>query len=146
MVLRSILAGMAVAVIATGSALAADCALSADAVAGKALASQCTTCHSFDADKPSRPTGPNLHDIYGEKAGSRSDFPKYSEAMLAANAKGMRWTDEPLYAYLADPKAFLTSVNGQEIKHAMFFFLKDEGKRKQVISYLKEIKGKRECN
>lgn len=146
MLFKSMVAGMAVAVIAAGSAFAAECALPADAANGKTVSNQCKSCHVFDADKPSRPTGPNLHDIYGDKAGSRKDFPKYSEAMTAANAKGLVWTDDKIFAYLADPKAFLTSVNGSEMKHGMFFNLKDDDKRKDVIAFLKAIKGKAECN
>ncbi|HLN24998.1 MAG TPA: cytochrome c family protein [Patescibacteria group bacterium] len=146
MFFKSMVAGMAVAVIAAGSAFAAECTLSADATDGKTISNQCKTCHVFEADKPSRPTGPNLHDIFDDKAGTRKDFPKYSEAITAANAKGLVWTEDKLFAYLADPKAFFTAYNGAELKHGMFFSLKDDAKRKDVIAFLKAIKGKSECN
>jgi cytochrome c len=146
MFFKSMVAGMAVAVIAAGSAFAAECTLPADAASGKTISNQCKTCHVFEADKPSRPTGPNLHDIYGDKAGTRKDFPKYSEAITAANAKGLVWSEDKIFAYLADPKAFFTAFNGTELKHGMFFSLKDEAKRKDVIAFLKAIKGKPECN
>ena len=146
MLFKSMMTGMVVAMIAAGSAFAAECTLPADAANGKIVSNQCKSCHVFEADKPSRPTGPNLHDIYGDKAGSRKDFPKYSEAMTAANAKGLVWTDDKIFAYLADPKAFLTAVNGSEMKHGMFFNLKDDEKRKDVIAFLKAIRGKSECN
>ena len=146
MFIKSMLAGMAIAVMAAGSAFAAECALPADAQAGKTVSNQCKTCHVFEADKPSKPTGPNIHDVYGEKAASRKDFPRYSEGMTGASAKGLVWTDANVFEYLADPKAFLDKVNGGEVKHAMFFNLKDEQKRKDVIAFLKAIKGKPECN
>ncbi len=146
MFLKTVLAGVAVAIVAGGSAIAAECTLPADAQAGKTISNQCKSCHVFEADKPSRPTAPNIHDVYGSKAGQRSDFPKYSEGMQGAAAKGLVWTDENLMEYVNDPKAFLIKVNGKEVKHAMFFALKDEQKRKEIVAFLKAIKGKPECN
>jgi cytochrome c len=144
MFLKSMVAGLAVAVIAVGAAAAAECTLPAEA--GKAVSNQCKACHIFEADKPSRPTGPNLHDVYGRKAGARTDFPKYSEGMQGAAAKGLVWTDDKILDYVADPKAFLAKVNGADVKHAMFFQLKDEQKRKDIVAFLKAIKDKPECN
>jgi len=147
MVFKSLVAGLAVAVVAMGSAYAAECTLPADAQSGKTVSNKCKSCHVFEADKASRPTGPNLHDIYGDKAGVRKDYPKYSEALAAASNKGLTWTDDKLSDYLADPKAFLAGVTGNpELKHGMFFNLKDEQGRKDVIAYLKAIKGKPDCN
>lgn len=146
MFLKSMVAGMAVAVIAVGSAAAAECTLPPEAQAGKAVSNQCKSCHIFEADKPSRPTGPNLHDVFGRKAGTRADFPKYSEGMQGANAKGLVWTEDKILDYIADPKAFLAKVNGADVKHAMFFQLKDEQKRKDIVAFLKAIKDKPECN
>jgi cytochrome c len=146
MVFKPMIVGMAIVVIAAGSAFAAECSLPADAQAGKTVSNQCKSCHVLEAGKPSRPTGPNIHDIYGDKAGGRSDFAKYSEGMQGAAAKGLVWTDANLFEYLNDPKVFLDKVNGHDVKHAMFFSLKDEQKRKDMIAFLKAIKGKPECN
>ena len=146
MFFKSMVAGMAVAVIAAGSAMAAECNLPADAVAGKAVSNQCKSCHVFEADKASRPTAPNLHEVFGRQAGTLADYPKYSEAFVAAKGKNVVWTEAALFEYLNDPKAFLTKANGAELKHGMFFSLKDEGKRKDVVAFLKAIKGKPECN
>jgi cytochrome c len=146
MFVKSLAAGLAVALVAGGTAFAAECSLSGDAAAGKTVSNQCKACHEFQADKPSRPTGPNIHDVFERKAGTRDDFTKYSDGMKGANAKGVTWTEENLMDYVADPKAFLDKVNGKTVPHAMFFQLKDETKRKQVIAFLKAIKGKAECN
>lgn len=132
-------------VFATGSAWA-NCALPADAEAGKAASRQCRACHVFEADKPSRPTGPNLHGVYGSVAGGRSDFAKYSEGMIGAHDKNVAWTDDTLFEYIGDPKTFLDKVNGKEVKHTMLFQMNDEQKRKDVIAFLRAIKGKPECN
>lgn len=124
----------------------AECTLPPEAAPGKTVSGVCKACHVFESDKPSRATGPNLHDIYGATAGSRDDFKSYSEGMQGAKAKGTAWTDDNLFAYIGDPKGFLDTVNGKEVKHAMLFALKDEQKRKDVVAFLKAIKGKAECN
>ena len=124
----------------------ADCALPADATAGKSVSNICKACHVFEADKPSRATGPNLHDVYGSVAGSRDDFKAYSEGIKGAHDKGTKWDDANLFDYIGDPKGFLDKVNGGEVKHAMLFQLKDDQKRKDMIAFLKAIKGKAECN
>jgi cytochrome c len=102
------------------------------------------SCHVIEADKPSRPTAPNIHDVFGSLPASRKDFP-YSDGMIGAAAKGATWTEDSLFEYLADPKAYLIKVNGAEVKHKMFYQLKDEQKRREVIAFLKAIKGKPEC-
>jgi len=146
MLFKTMAGVLMVGLVAAGTAVAAECSLPGDAAAGKTVSNQCKACHIFEADKPSRPTAPNIHDVFGEKAVVRKDFPKYSEAMNMASSKGLVWTEDKIFDYLADPKAFLTKVNGTELKNAMFFQLKDEAKRKQVIAFLKAIKGKPECN
>lgn len=130
----------------SADALAAECSLPADAQAGKTVSNACKACHVFEADKPSRVTGPNLHDMFGAVAGSRVDFPKYSEGMTGAHDKGVKWTEDNLFAYVGDPKSFLDKVNGKEVPHAMAFKLADEQKRKDLIAFLEAIAGKPECN
>jgi len=68
-----------------------------------------------------------------------ADFKGYSEAMKAAQAKGLTWTDDNLMGYLGGPKDFLATFNGKELKNAMAFQLKDEAKRKAAIDGLKTI-------
>ena len=146
MLFKTFMAGLALATLAAGSAVAAECSLPAEAQAGKAVSNQCKSCHVFDANKPSLPAAPNIHDIFGDKAGTRKDFPGYSEGMQGATAKGLVWTEANLIEYIGDPKAFLSKINGVDVKHKMFFSLKDEQKRKDVVAFLKAIKGKPECN
>jgi len=146
MLSKSLVAGLAAAALSAGAASAAECVLPPEAQAGQAVSKQCMSCHVIEAGVPSRTTAPNIHDVYGSLPASRKDFPKYSEGMQGAAAKGAVWTDAALFDYLADPKAYLNKVNGAEVKHAMFYQLKDEQRRKDVIAYLKAIKGKPECN
>lgn len=146
MFLKYMAAGGTALIIASASSFAAECSLPADVQPGKILSAQCKICHEFQSDKPSKVTAPNIHSIFGEKAGQRKDFPKYSEGILGAAAKGLVWTEDNMSEYFADPKKFLATVNGKEVKHAMFFQMKDEQKRRQIIAFLKVIKDKPECN
>jgi cytochrome c len=145
MILKSLAAAAALSCLVAVPAFA-DCALPADATAGKSVSNICKACHVFEADKPSRATGPNLHDVYGSLAGNREDFKSYSEGMKGAHDKGVKWDDASLFDYIGDPKSFLDKVNGGEVKHAMLFQLRDDQKRKDVIAFLKAINGKAECN
>jgi len=150
MFFKSLMAGATAAALCAGVfgggiAAAAECSLSPEAQSGQAVSRQCLSCHVIEADKPSRPTAPNIHEVFGSLPAGRKDFP-YSEGMIGASAKGAVWTEEALFDYLADPKAYLNRVNGAEVKHKMFFQLKDEQKRHDVVAFLKAIKGKPECN
>lgn len=100
---------------------------------------QCKTCHALEPGKPSRATGPNLHGVVGQPAMHAGDFKGYSPAMKAAQAKGVTWTDDNLFKYLGDPKAFLAEANGEPLKNAMMFQMKDEAKRKAAIEGLKTM-------
>ncbi len=100
---------------------------------------QCKTCHALEPGKPSRATGPNLHGIPGQAALHAADFKGYSPALKGAQSKGLIWSDENLLKYLADPKAFLAEVNGEPLKNAMMFQMKDEAKRKAAIDGLKTM-------
>lgn len=145
MLLKSLAAGLTALALSAGAASAADCQLSPEEESGKAVSRQCMSCHAIEADLPSRPTAPNIHEVFGSLPASRKDFP-YSEGMIGAAAKGATWNETSLFDYLADPKAYLNKVNGAEVKHKMFYQLKDEQKRRDVIAYLKAIKGKPACN
>jgi cytochrome c len=136
---------LAVALLCPMVASAAECSLPAEAQDGKLVSNQCKSCHVFEADKPSRPTAPNLHEVFGAMPASRRDFQKYSEGMQGAAAHNAQWTEDALFDYLADPKAYLAKVNGADVRHAMYFQLKDEKKRRDIIAYLKAIKRHPEC-
>lgn len=74
----------------------------ADIAAGEAVFNRCKICHAVAAGKPS-PVGPNLHGVFGRKAGTGPDF-AYSAAMKNS---GIVWNDDTLTKYLHDPRQFL---------------------------------------
>ena len=85
-----------------GLALAARPCVAADAAAGKMVFNRCHICHTLEAGGRNG-TGPNLHGLFGRKAGAVEHF-KYSEAMKNS---GIVWDRATLEKYLRDPKEFV---------------------------------------
>lgn len=100
-----------------------------DATKGAAIFKRCATCHTVEKDGANK-QGPNLHGLFGRKAGTLASFAdKYSDAM---KAKGVVWNDDTLDQYLADPKGFVP-------KNKMIFVgVKKPDERADVIAYLKQ--------
>ena len=99
----------------------------------------CEKCHWLERGRKTRVYGPNLVGTAGQPAMHDPKFEYYSVAMKAAQAKGLTWTNENLMAYIANPKAFLNEFNGQELRSAMSFQMKDEAERKAAVEGLKTI-------
>lgn len=73
--------------------------VAADPAAGKAVFNRCRICHTVEAGGRNG-TGPNLHGIFGRKAGGVENF-AYSAAMKNS---GIVWDDATLEKYLHHPK------------------------------------------
>ncbi len=70
---------MAILVLMAVVFLAPEPGEAADAAAGQAVFNRCKICHALEAGKHI-PVGPNLHGMFGRKAGTVDNF-AYSEAM-----------------------------------------------------------------
>lgn len=119
-----------VARIAAAAALIAampGVASAADVNAGKAVFNRCKICHRLEADAPS-PVGPNLHGLFGRKAGTLAGF-NYSEAMKNS---GVVWDEDSLTKYLRDPKGFMPG------NKMAFPGIKNETELQNLLAYLKE--------
>lgn len=109
--------------------LLAGTAQAADPEAGESLFKRCKACHAITADDGTSivkggKTGPNLYGVIGRTVASEADF-KYGEAIAAAGASGLVWTEESLASYVTDPKAWLEEVlNDPSAKTKMTFKLK----------------------
>ena len=100
-------------------------AMAADAEAGQAIFARCKICHNVQAGAPNT-VGPNLHGVFGRKAGSLPNF-LYSAAMKDS---GIVWDDETLRKYLQNPKDFITG------NKMAFPGIKDESDISNLLAYL----------
>src|SRR6266567_7841082 len=97
----------------------------ADTAAGEAQFNKCKICHTVAAGGHSN-VGPNLHGMFGRKAGTAGNF-AYSEAMKNS---GIVWDDAALEKYLRDPKEL---VPGGKMA---FPGIKDDKQIADLLAYL----------
>ena len=97
-----------------------------DAHRGAKFYGACTACHSLEPHL--NLTGPSLAGVWGKKVGSEQDFPRYSSAL---KAKDFVWDKNTLYAWLADPSAFVPGT------YMTFRGIRDDKARGDLIAFLK---------
>jgi cytochrome c len=102
-------------------------ALAQDAVAGKAVFTQCAMCHALTQ---SNGIGPGLQGIDGRKVGSAAGF-RYSSAMAAVTYS---WDAKSLDAFLTSPTK---AIPGSAMP---FAGLPDAKQRADVIAYMQTLK------
>lgn len=115
-------------------------AVSADAEKGEKDFKKCRACHTITSEtdviyKGGR-TGPNLYAIVGRKAGTFEGYKNYGDDLIAAGEAGLIWTEELLFEYVKDPKAFLTEQLGEKSKSKMSYRQKDAS---DIIAYLASV-------
>jgi cytochrome c len=107
--------------------LAATSASAADLAAGKKIFARCRICHTLAAGAPST-VGPNLHGLFGRKAGTLPSY-DYSPAMINS---GVAWNDKTLAEYLRDPQLF---IPGDKMG---FPGIRNPEETKNLLAYLKK--------
>jgi cytochrome c len=103
----------------------ANTAGAASAASGQAVFNRCKICHTVEPGGRNI-VGPNLHGIFGRKAGSLPSF-AYSPAMKES---GVVWDDDTLTKYLRDPKEFIPG------DRMAFPGIKDEEQLADLLAYL----------
>jgi cytochrome c len=88
-----------------GLLLAGFPASAQDASKGEAVFKRCRACHAIGPAAKNK-AGPALTGIVGRKAGTVPGF-NYSDAMKAAGAAGIVWTEQALEDFLASPDTFV---------------------------------------
>ena len=97
----------------------------ADLDNGQGKFALCASCHTVTAGGPNM-TGPNLHGIFGSKAGAVDKF-AFSDAMKAS---GITWDAAQMDRWITDPKAVLPGTK------MTFPGFKDPKDRTDLIAYL----------
>lgn len=87
---------------------------------------QCRACHSLKADEPDK-VGPNLHGMFGSRAGSRRSGFAYSPALKAS---GVVWDEETLDRWIENPTEL---IPGTRMAYAG---LDDAERRRVLIAFL----------
>jgi cytochrome c len=100
-----------------------------DAAAGEDVFKKCAACHKVGGAAQNG-VGPVLNGVIGRTAGTVPGY-DYSPANKDAGSKGLVWTEDVLMKYLEDPAAVVPKTK------MIFFGLKDEQDRKDIIAYLK---------
>jgi cytochrome c len=118
---------------ATADAAPADFAAllaAADPDKGKVLFLQCRACHSLELNGANK-VGPNLHGVFGRKAGLAPGF-AYSEVV---SGSAIVWSAETLNEWLARPSDFLPG------NRMVFVGIRKPEDRVNLIAYLKRETG-----
>jgi len=118
----------AASVLIVGLSMTAASAQSGDAARGQRVFNlQCKACHTLEKGGASV-TGPNLHGVFGRKAGTATGF-EFSEAMKKS---GIVWDDATIADYNRDPKGKVPDTK------MVFNGVKNAGQLADLVAYLKE--------
>lgn len=104
--------------------------VTADADKGKTQFLQCRACHSVEAGGANK-VGPNLHGIFGRKAGLAPGF-NYSDELKKSD---IVWTPETLDRWLERPSELVPG------NHMVFVGIHNPQDRANLIAYLEQAAG-----
>jgi cytochrome c len=93
---------------------------------GRTLFAQCRSCHTAAAGEPNR-VGPNLHGVFGRKAGALESFRTYSKGLKDS---GITWDAATMDRWIANPRDVVA------VNNMVFPGLRKEEDRRDVIAYL----------
>jgi cytochrome c len=97
-----------------------------DAARGEKRFEECIACHALEKGKES--VGPDLHGVFGRKAGEMADF-RYSPALKRS---GIVWSEQTIGTFIADPQAVIPG------NRMPFAGIPDAAARADLIAYLEK--------
>lgn len=95
--------------------------------AGEQAFVACLPCHA--ADSQNRPSGPNLHGLFGRRAATVEGY-FYSEPLKAS---GIVWDAETLDAFIANPSERVPGT-------FMLAGVPDPARRAAIVDYVRNLK------
>jgi cytochrome c len=119
---KVLFAGIVVLISAAMSAAKAE----GDPKHGATVYRACVACHSLEPHL--HLTGPSLAGLWGKKAASVDDFPRYSTAL---KAQAFIWDETTLDAWVANPEAFVKD------NYMTFRGINDDKARGDLIAFLR---------
>ena len=120
--MKSLVLPIAAAYLAAAGFACAD----GNAERGEKKFEECAACHKIEHGEDN--VGPNLHGVFGRKAGTVADF-RYSPALKRS---GITWTAQTIDTFLADPQK---AVPANRMPYAG---LADASDRADLIAYLQK--------
>jgi cytochrome c len=93
---------------------------------GERVFAACAACHSLEPNR--NMTGPSLAELWNRKAGSLSNFPRYSSALKSS---GVVWNDNTLNDWIKDPQHF---IPGNDMT---FQGIENDQQRADLLAFLK---------
>ena len=109
-----------------------------DPEAGEKVFKKCSACHKV-GENAKNAVGPVLNGVVGRAAGTYEGY-KYGTGLIAANENGLVWTEENIFGWIGNPRAWIREYLGDDkAKAKMTFMLKKEQDRHDVIAYLKTL-------
>jgi cytochrome c len=112
--------------VALTSAAFSSASADGDPKRGASVYRACVACHSLERDL--HLTGPSLAGLWGKKAASVEDFPRYSRAL---KAQQFIWDETTLDAWVANPAAFVKDNS------MTFRGIKDDNARRDLVAFLR---------